>query len=96
MRYQLLKCQKYNSTKAERIFAECLKRQYIKFRSKVKIGGREVDFLIDKYAIDINGHEQDAKKNEMLVKEGYIPIHFNNREINSSLNLKQYEFNKFS
>ena len=96
MRYQLLKLNKVNSTKYERRFMELLKKEHIKFKAKVRIKGREVDFLIGKYAIDIDGHDQDGEKNQMLVKEGYIPIHFNNREINSSLNLKQYEFNKFS
>lgn len=76
---------KYNSTKFERRFLEILKEFHIPFRTKVKIGGREVDFLIGKYAIDIDGHQQDVNKNSMLVSLGYIPLHFNNNEINDSL-----------
>jgi len=70
-----------SSTKAERRFYEKLKVAHISFRSKVKINGREVDFIIGKYAIDIDGHKQDATKNEMLVREGYIPIHISNNEV---------------
>lgn len=36
------------------------------------------------YAIDIDGHDQDSAKNVMLVEEGYIPIHFSNREIKNN------------
>lgn len=65
---------------------ELLKENHIPFRAKVMIGGREVDFIVGKYAIDIDGHEQDASKNEMLVKYGWIPIHYTNSEINKDLN----------
>jgi len=81
MRKQLLKLQKGNSTKAERRFGEILKKNHIPFRAKVIVKGREVDFLIGKYAIDIDGHDQDGAKNVHLVNAGYIPIHFSNREI---------------
>lgn len=69
------------STKAERRFHELLKVNRIPFRSKVKINQREVDFIIGKYAIDIDGHVQDGDKNVMLVNEGYIPLHINNNEV---------------
>lgn len=71
----------HSSTKAERNFHEILKKLKVPFLSKVKIGNREVDFIIGKYAIDIDGHEQDVLKNIMLVKHGYSPVHFNNNEI---------------
>ena len=70
-----------SSTRAERRFHELLKNLRIPFTSKVKIGGREVDFVIGMYAIDIDGHEQDTNKNKMLIAHGYSPIHFNNNEI---------------
>lgn len=88
MRKQLLKLRKKTSTKAERKFAEALKHLRIKFRSKVKIGGREVDFLIGKYAIDIDGHKQDPKKNVLLTKMGYIPVHYMNSEIDDLIKIK--------
>lgn len=81
MRRQLLKLKKGRSTKAERRFAEILKTNHIPFRAKVIVNGREVDFLIGKNAIDIDGHDQDPSKNVHLVKAGYVPIHFSNREI---------------
>lgn len=83
MRQQILKLKKGNSTKNERRFMELLKKCRIPFKTKIKINGREVDFLIGKYAIDIDGHSQDSNKNEMLANEGYTPIHFNNNEIKS-------------
>jgi len=66
---------------------ELLKENNIPFKTKVKIKGREIDFLIGIYAIDIDGHEQDGDKNVMLVKEGYTPIHILNSEI-KNLNIK--------
>lgn len=73
----------HSSTKAERRFHELLKRLRIPFRPKVIINGREVDFLIKRYAIDIDGHAQDVEKNRMLVQEGYNPIHLENKDIPS-------------
>jgi very-short-patch-repair endonuclease len=82
MRNQLLKLRVKNSTKAERKFSERLKSLRIPFRTKVKVNGREVDFIIKNYAIDIDGrHSQDGSKNKMLVEAGYIPVHI----INSSV-----------
>lgn len=85
MRYQFLKLKRGKSTKSERIFAEILKQNRIKFRTKVKIGGREVDFLLEEeYAVEINGHEQDENRNYELIALGYVPIHFHNSEIKNN------------
>jgi very-short-patch-repair endonuclease len=81
MRYQLLKLTKHFSTKAERRFAERLKNLHIPFRAKVKVKGREVDFICGQYAIDIDGHQQDGDKNKMLVEVGYTPIHIDNKSV---------------
>ncbi len=43
--------------------------------------GREIDFIIKNYAIEIDGHRQDVSKNWMLRSLGYNVIHFNNNEI---------------
>ncbi len=83
MRNQLLKLKRGISTKAERRFAEILKQGRIPFRTKVIVNGREVDFLIGRYAIDIDGHDQDPDKNVHLVNAGYVPIHFSNLEIST-------------
>ena len=66
---------------------EILKDNHIPFIAKKKINGREVDFLCGKYAIDIDGHEQDGEKNKMLVEAGYIPLHYHNSEITKTLNI---------
>ena len=79
-----MKINKRNFTKAERKFARFLQENKISFKTKVKIDNREIDFLIGKYAIEIDCHEQDGLKNEMLVREGFIPIHFSNREIKNN------------
>lgn len=60
---------------------EYLKELHIPFKTKVKIQGREVDFIIKGYAIEIDGHEQDIEKNFMLARAGYTPYHFYNWEI---------------
>jgi len=85
MRKQLLKFSRLKSTKAERRFSELLKKHRIPFKAKVKIQGREVDFIVGRCAIDIDGHEQFDGKNEMLVREGFIPIHFDNREVSEKI-----------
>ncbi len=76
---------KGHSTKAERRFHELLKELRIPFRTKIQINGREIDFLIGKYAIEIDGHEQDVLKNQMLASEGFIPIHIYNWKVGPHL-----------
>lgn len=81
MRKQLERLQKGRSTKAERRFSELLKELHIPFRAKVEIQGREVDFLIGNYAIEIDGHDQNVRKNMRIRAAGYLPLHLNNWEI---------------
>lgn len=76
IRRELNKLIKGHSTKAERRFSELLKKLHIPFQTKVRIQGREIDFLIGKYAIEIDSHPQDVSKNQMLIDAGYSPIHF--------------------
>lgn len=78
MRYNI---DKKHSTKTERIVYEVLKEMKIPFKHRWIIGGREIDFVIDKICIEIDGHEQDVEKNNQLVKLGYTPIHLHNSEI---------------
>lgn len=87
MRHQILKLRISRSTKAERRALEVFKRHHVLFRAKVIIKGREIDFVIGKYTIDIDGHPQDSEKNRMLIGEGYAPIHFFNHEIPQQLEL---------
>ena len=72
---------KKNSTKAERVVYEILKELKIPFLYRWIIDGREIDFVIGKIAIEIDGHKQDGYKNNMLVKYGYTPFHIENNEI---------------
>lgn len=90
---------KSSSTKAERIFAEILKRNHIKFQYRVKLEGREIDFVIGKYAVEIDGHDQSTEKNQWLVKKGFTPLHLTNRIlqkfpklVEESIIEKKYEF----
>jgi very-short-patch-repair endonuclease len=85
MRNQIRKLTKGHSTKAERRFMELCKELRIPFQTKVNIDGREVDFLVKHYAIEIDGHEQDVSKNFRIIKAGYTPCHFYNWEIKPSL-----------
>jgi very-short-patch-repair endonuclease len=77
---------KKHFTKSERRFVRRLQENHIPFKSKIKVNGREVDFICGKYAIDIDGHEQDGNKNVLLVGNGYIPIHIDNKSV-SKINL---------
>lgn len=86
---------KRNSTKTERIFAEILKELGVPFRHRIIIKNREIDFYIELHGknicIEIDGHEQDYEKNQILLEAGYIPIHFTNQEIiKDTLNIKTY------
>lgn len=74
-----------SSTKAERIFAEALKRNHVAYKHRVRIGTFEIDFIIGNYAIEIDGHEQDAYRNHELIQLGYIPIHYQNSAIRENL-----------
>lgn len=78
MRYNI---SKIRSTKAERIVYEILKELHVPFKHRWIIDGREVDFLIGKHVLEIDGHNQCSSKNIALAEKGYIPLHFNNDEI---------------
>jgi len=78
MRYNIYK---KHSTRHERLFYEVLKEMKIPFKHRWIIHGKEIDFVIGEYAIEIDGHEQDTDKNEFLINHGYIPIHLHNSEI---------------
>ena len=84
-RHQLLKLQKYNSTYPERIIGEMLKRNRIKFLTKVVIANREVDFLVNNnFVIEIGNHPQDSEKNKMILELGYHLQQLTNQEIISN------------
>jgi len=82
MRYNITK---KNSTSSERILYEILKKLKIPFRHRWIINGREIDFLIGKYAIELDGHAQDEKKTLSLYRSGYIPIHLPNKALQEDL-----------
>lgn len=77
MRYNIVK---KNSTKSERRVYEVLKRLKVPFKHRVKIVGRECDFQIGNYILEIDGHDQFFGKNERLVALGFIPVHLSNKE----------------
>ena len=61
--------------------ARLLNEKRILFKTKVKIGKYEVDFLIGKLVIELDGHEQSVIKNQYLANLGYTPWHFTNQEV---------------
>ena len=75
---------KQHSTKAERIVYEILKELHIDFKHRWIVAGCEVDFIVGKYAIEIDGHPQDGYKNHHLVENGYTPLHLTNEEVYQS------------
>ena len=72
---------KAHFTKPERIIARLLNEKRIPFKTKIKIGKYEVDFLIGKLVIELDGHVQSVEKNNYLANLGYIPWHFTNHEV---------------
>lgn len=68
-------------TKAERRFFEILKKHHIQFSSKVRISGKEVDFLIGDIAVEIGDHSQDVSKNTVLAEAGYSLLFITNKEL---------------
>lgn len=72
---------KKSSTKPERIFIEILKKHHIPFQYSVTVNGHEIDFIIGKYAVEIDGHRQSSERNQFIFERGYIPIHYTNRAL---------------
>jgi len=81
---------KKHFTKPERIFGEILKKNHILFQTKIKIEGREVDFLIGRVAIEIGNHSQDVEKNSRILENGFHLLFITNAELYS--NPKAVEF----
>lgn len=75
---------KRSSTKAERRFAEILKKNHIAFRFRELIAGREVDFIIGKIAIEIGDHSQNVLKNKGIIEAGYSLMFITNKELRES------------
>ena len=85
---------KKKSTKGERIFYEILKELNIPFKHRWLIEGREIDFVLGKLAIEVDGHKQVSEKNNWLVSKGYVPVHLENKElINNRDNIKKEIYN---
>lgn len=72
-----------NTTKFERKVYEVLKELRLPFKHRWLVEGREVDFIVGTLAIEVDGHEQDVEKNNMLMRNGYTPIHLHNSEVNA-------------
>jgi len=87
MRYQLLKLTKYNSTKVERKIAEILKNNRIPFKTKWRVKGHEVDFLIGRVIIEIDGKTHNhlsSQREKLFIDAGYVPFHISTVEIRKS------------
>jgi len=99
MRYNI---RRKRSTGPERIVYEILKELHIPFRHRWRVGRFEIDFIIGRYAIDIDGHPQNGERNHSIAELGYVPIHILNSEITNSrenikIQLKEiYDTYKFS
>lgn len=80
MRYQLMKLSRRTSTPSERRVGELLKRNRIKFQTKVRIGTYEVDFVIGKLVLEIDGenHKSSVERDSYLFSQGYTPVHITN------------------
>ena len=80
-----------HSSKPERKLADMLIRNKIPFKFREVIAGKEVDFVIGRVIVEVDGRihrrkvAKDISKNEMLVGLGYIPLHFSAKEINQDI-----------
>ncbi len=72
---------KKTSTVYERRFGRMLQDLRIPFKTKLIIKGFEIDFLIGKNIIEIDGHIQNTNKNKVLMEAGYNVYHLSNKEI---------------
>lgn len=53
----------------------------IPFKAKQIIHGYEVDFLIGRNVVEIDGHIQNTAKNKVLMESGYNVYHFQNKDV---------------
>lgn len=60
---------------------EVLKELHIPFKHRWLVNGREIDFIFGDVALEVNGHEQNAERNQRIVEAGYRPIHISNDEL---------------
>ena len=82
MRGQIQKLRRSNSPKGERIVAEILKRNHIKFRARIRLGRYEIDFLCGRVAVEVDGsiHTQtNREKDTALFNSGYVPVHISSK-----------------
>jgi very-short-patch-repair endonuclease len=87
MRHAFSKLKKQNSTKTERKLAEIFKTNQIKFKARWIVQGYEVDFLIGKVIIEVDGNVHkhvDRKREQSLLDAGYIPFHVSVKEVYES------------
>jgi len=81
MRSELLHLQRNHSTKSERRISEILKKNHIKFYAKRRIGKYEVDFLIGKMILEVDGavhRDQPIDRDQYFLSSGYLPVHIDN------------------
>ncbi len=86
MRVNILK---KNSTTFERRVYEVLKELKVPFKHRWLVGGLELDFVIGKYVLDIDGHKQNPERNHKIMDLGLTPLHLSNEATNDPTYLKQ-------
>ena len=81
---------KKHSTRPERQLADVLIRNKIPFEFRKIIGGREVDFVLGRVIVEVDGVHHlrrianEKKKNDLLARLGYIPLHFTAKEVKTN------------
>lgn len=78
MRNRLLRVK--SGTKSERRISEIFKKHKVKFKYRQRIGKYEVDFVIGRVALDVDGSAHsniDQERDTFLFSRGYVPLHVN-------------------
>jgi len=75
---------KKHFTAYERRFGRMLQDLRIPFKTKIIIKGFEIDFLLGKDVVEIDGHIQNQTKNKILMESGYNVYHFQNNAISDA------------
>ena len=69
---------------------EILKTERIRFRTKVKIKGHEVDFLIGNNIVEIRNSRQRPERNQTLLEAGYNLFYLTSGDVKKTTKIIEF------